>query len=95
VRLRPPLIAAFVALGWAPNAAAYRPFDSTDASVAEAGKLELELGPIGYLAEGRAHFLVAPALIANLGLSRRWDSGGGDHPRGAGTALATDRMMGG
>jgi len=73
VRLRPPLIAAFVALAWAPNAAAYRPFDSTDASVAEAGKLELELGPIGYLTEGRAHFLVAPALIANLGLSRRWE----------------------
>jgi hypothetical protein len=73
VRLRPPLIAAFVALAWAPNAAAYRPFDSTDASVAEAGKLEFELGPIGYLAEGRKHFLVAPALIANLGLSRSWE----------------------
>jgi hypothetical protein len=70
---RSSLIAAFVALAWAPNAAAYRPFDSTDASVAEAGKVELELGPLGYLAEGRQHFLVAPALIANLGLSRRWE----------------------
>ncbi len=73
MRPRPPLIAAFIALAWAPNAAAYRPFDSTDASVAEAGNVELELGPIGYLTEGRAHFLVAPALIANLGLSRRWE----------------------
>ena len=73
MRLRPPLIVAFVALAWAPNTAAYRPFDSTDASVAEAGTLELELGPIGYLTEGRAHFLVAPALIANLGLSRGWE----------------------
>lgn len=73
MRLRPPLIAAFVALTWAPRVEAYRPFDSTDASVAEAGKVELELGPLGYLAEGRQHFLVAPALIANLGLSRRWE----------------------
>ncbi len=73
MRLRPSLIPAFVALAWAANAAAYRPFDSTDASVAEAGQLELELGPIGYLREGREHFLVAPALIANLGLSRGWE----------------------
>ncbi len=73
MRFRPPFIAAFVALAWAPNAAAYRPFDSTDASVAEAGRLEVELGPLGYLAEGQEHFLVAPILIANLGLSRRWE----------------------
>jgi hypothetical protein len=73
VRIRSPLITAFVALAWAPNVAAYRPFDSTDASVAETGTLELELGPVGYLTEGRAHFLVAPALIANLGLSRGWE----------------------
>jgi hypothetical protein len=65
------LSAAFMA--WAPGAAAYRPFDSTDASVAEAGKLELELEPLGYLVAGGEHFLVAPALIANLGLSRRWE----------------------
>jgi hypothetical protein len=73
VRPRSPIVAAFAALAWAANSAAYRPFDSTDASVAEAGKAELELGPLGYLAEGRQHFLVAPALIANLGLSRRWE----------------------
>src|SRR5216684_2041490 len=66
-------LAMALLLTWAPRAEAYRPFDSTDASVAEAGKLELELGPLGYLTEGREHFLVVPALIANLGLSRRWE----------------------
>lgn len=67
------VIAALFVLAPAPSALGYRPFDSTDASVAEAGRLDLELGPLGYLVGGREHFLVAPALIANLGLSRRWE----------------------
>jgi hypothetical protein len=50
-------------------AVAYRPFDSTDADVAGAGEFELELGPIGHLREGANKFRVAPAVIANIGLS--------------------------
>jgi hypothetical protein len=49
-------------------ALAYRPFDSTDADVAGAGKFELELGPIGSLREGQNKSWVAPAVIANIGL---------------------------
>jgi hypothetical protein len=51
-------------------ALAYRPFDSTDADVAKAGEFELELGPVGWLREGAQRFLVAPAVVANIGLSR-------------------------
>ena len=51
-------------------ARAYRPFDGTDAAVAERGDLEVELGPVGYLREGAERFLVTPAIIANLGLLR-------------------------
>ncbi len=47
---------------WAPRAEAYRPFDSTDASMAEAGTLELELGPLGYPTERRQHFTWAFGL---------------------------------
>lgn len=54
---------------WTPDAFAYRPFDSTDASVAGPGEFELEFGPVGYLREGRAKSLVAPAAIANFGIS--------------------------
>src|SRR5713101_4587943 len=50
-------------------ALAYRPFDSTDADVAHAGEFELELGPVGRLQEGSRKFLVAPAVIANIGFS--------------------------
>lgn len=49
---------------------AYRPFDSTDAAVADTGELELELGPVGRLREGERKFRVAPALVANVGFAR-------------------------
>lgn len=69
---------ACVAIGlcllfWPRAARAYRPFDSTDASVAKPGELELELGPVGYLGTAREHFLVAPGAILNLGVGRNWE----------------------
>lgn len=60
---------ALIAITHVPAALAYRPFDSTDADVAKAGEFELELGPVGRLQEGARRFLVAPAIVANLGLS--------------------------
>jgi len=51
------------------DALAYRPFDSTDADVAHAGEVEIELGPLQWLRQGGKRFLQAPALIANVGLS--------------------------
>jgi hypothetical protein len=65
---------AFVALvaatlTCADAALALRPYDSTDADVARPGELELELGPLGRLQEGSRRFRVAPAVVANVGLS--------------------------
>lgn len=57
----------------APFAHAYRPFDSTDASVVPPGEFELELGPVGYLGSASRHFLVAPGTILNLGVFRHWE----------------------
>jgi hypothetical protein len=54
---------------WTTNAFAYRPFDSTDASVAGPGEFELEFGPVGHLREGRERSFIAPAAIANFGIS--------------------------
>jgi len=54
-------------------AEAYRPFDSTDASVVDEGVLELEVQPVGWLREGRADALVTPAIVANLGVMPRWE----------------------
>ena len=54
-------------------AAAYRPFDGTDAAVVDKGVLEIELGPVGYLREASAEFVIAPAIVLNWGLSSRWE----------------------
>jgi hypothetical protein len=45
-----------------PGAFAYRPFDGTDAAVADTGDIEVEFEPVGYLREGSDRTLVAPAL---------------------------------
>ena len=51
-------------------ALAYRPFVSTDAAVADAGEVEVELGYAGFRRDGSGTTIVAPALIANLGVTR-------------------------
>ncbi|MGP0061117.1 MAG: hypothetical protein ACLPID_17735 [Beijerinckiaceae bacterium] len=62
-----------VALGSSP-AKAYRPFDGTDASVAELGQFELELQPFGALQEGPTKTLVAPASVFNFGFAKDWEA---------------------
>lgn len=63
-----------LAAAWPIAALAYRPFDSTDAAVADRGELELELGPLGYLARGADGALVAPSVTLNWGFARRWEA---------------------
>ena len=53
-----------------PAARAYRPFDGTDADVAEKNAVELELGPAGFLRAGGRRSVVAPSLIANWGFAK-------------------------
>src|SRR4051812_14206893 len=68
----PPLTAAAVLVAAAP-ALAYRPFDGTDAAVAEHGRLEVEFGPVQPLREGSDTFLIVPALIANFGFAEGFE----------------------
>ena len=59
------LAAAGVTL-WCGEAVAYRPFDGTDAAVAETGEMEIELGPVEYLRAGGERALLAPDLRIKL-----------------------------
>jgi hypothetical protein len=54
-------------------AAAYRPFDGTDAAVAKLNEVEIELQPVGRLQTGPQSTLVAPAVIFNYGFAERWE----------------------
>lgn len=62
-----------LAVVWPLSASAYRPFDSTDAAVASKATIEVELGPVGYLAQGPDRWVVAPNIVLNWGFADRWE----------------------
>jgi len=50
-------------------AAAYRPFDGTDAAVADLNEVEIELQPAGRLQAGPQSTLIAPEVVYNYGFA--------------------------
>jgi len=67
------VLAVLVSLCWlcvTGRAWAYRPFDGTDASVAELGALEIEAGPAQFYRSGDSSYLITPATVFNLGFAR-------------------------
>jgi len=68
------------------SAFAYRPFDSTDAAVADLGELEIELGPVGFRRSETERTLIAPAYVLNYGFAKNWEvvlEGQAEHPLAA------------
>jgi hypothetical protein len=68
------LVPAVVLACWCGAAQAYRPFDGTDAAVAETGEMEIELGPVEYLRNGADRTLLAPDLRINYGFTPGWEA---------------------
>ena len=68
------VIATAFAILWCGEAAAFRPFDGTDAAVVEADKIEVELGPVEYVREADERMLLAPNLRINYGFAERWEA---------------------
>jgi hypothetical protein len=68
------LILAAVLTCWCDGAQAYRPFDGTDAAVADTGDVEIELGPVEYLREEAERTLFAPDLRLNYGFVPEWEA---------------------
>jgi hypothetical protein len=68
------LTPAAVLACWCGTAQAYRPFDGTDASVADLGDVEVELGPAEYLRDGPERVLFAPDLRVNYGFTPDWEA---------------------
>ena len=54
-------------------AQAYRPFDGTDAAVADFGKIEVELQPFGALENSQSKTLIAPQSVINFGFAQDWE----------------------
>jgi hypothetical protein len=65
-------LSACIAL-WPEAASAYRPFDGTDAAVADVGELEIELQPAGARRTDGQKTLIAPATVINYGFAKYWE----------------------
>ena len=63
-----------VTLLYVDAALAYRPFDGTDAAVADPGEMEVELQPAGGKSSGGQKTLVAPATVLNYGFAKDWEA---------------------
>ncbi len=72
VRVTVLMLAACVAL-LPDTAAAYRPFDGTDAAVADPGELEIEFQPAGVRRTDDQKTLIAPATVINYGFAKHWE----------------------
>jgi hypothetical protein len=69
------VLAVAAGLGlWSGAAEAYRPFDGTDAAVAETGEMEIEFGPVEYLRAGADRTLLAPDVKINYGFAPGWEA---------------------
>jgi hypothetical protein len=56
------------------SASAYRPFDGTDAAVADKDKFEIELQPAGLLKDASGKTLIGPAARFNYGYTENWEA---------------------
>jgi hypothetical protein len=68
------LMLAAMLTNWCDSAQAFRPFDGTDAAVADTGEVEIEPGPVEYLREESERTLFAPDLRLNYGFARDWEA---------------------
>ena len=68
------VIATVSTILWCGEAAAFRPFDGTDAAVVEPNKIEIELGPVEYVREADERRLTAPNVRLNYGFAERWEA---------------------
>jgi hypothetical protein len=69
------VLAAVAVLAFSGDAAqAYRPFDGTDAAVAQTGEMEIELGPVEYLRDRSERTLFAPDVRINYGFTPGWEA---------------------
>jgi hypothetical protein len=59
---------------WPGTALAYRPFDGTDAAVADPNEVEIEFQPLGAMKQGSDKNLIAPAAVFNIGLQNQWEA---------------------
>jgi hypothetical protein len=80
---------------WPMTAFAYRPFDSTDATVADKGEIEIEASPVSFRHDDGGPVWIAPEGRFNYGFAERWEvvlEGQWEHPERGPDVLADDML---
>jgi len=89
---------AFLLLGcviWPASALAYRPFDSTDAAVADLGDFETELSPVSFRHDDGGQTWISPAARLNYGFAKDWEivlEGQAEHPEHGRSTLVENAL---
>ena len=68
------VLATGLLLGLISEASAYRPFNGTDAAVADPNEVEIEFQPVGALTQDSDKSLVGPWAVLNIGFENRWEA---------------------
>jgi hypothetical protein len=77
------------------GALAYRPFDSTDAAVADLGEVEIELSPVSFRHEDSGPVWISPAARLNYGFAEDWEvvlEGQAEHPKEGPSTLVDNAL---
>ncbi len=80
---------------WPAGAWAYRPFDSTDPAVADAGEFEVELSPVSFRHNDDGPAWISPSARLNYGFAENWEvvlEGQGEHPKHERSALVDNAL---
>src|SRR5215469_10791782 len=67
-------VVSLCALSCGSDALAYRPFEGTDAAVADPGELETEFGPAEPIRVGAQRLLTSAETVFNLGIAEGWEA---------------------
>ena len=67
------MVAGMTMIAGSTASLAYRPFDGTDAAVADVQEVEIELQPAGTLRQNSETSLIAPFMIFNYGFAKNWE----------------------
>ena len=82
-------------LTWPSGALAYRPFDSTDAAVADLNDVEIELSPISFRHGDGGPTWISPATRLNYGFAQDWEivlEGQAEHPEHGSSTLVENAL---
>ena len=67
-------VVSLCALSCGSDALAYRPFEGTDAAVADPGELEIEFGPAEPIRVGAQRLLTSAETVFNIGIAKGWEA---------------------